>query len=60
RTGRTEAGLPLWKRLAYVAITRAETRLHWVMRYRLGRPQDPLNIEDLPAGNFALTAASQT
>ena len=27
RTGRTEAGLPLWKRLAYVAITRAESRL---------------------------------
>ena len=57
RSGRTEAGLPLWKRLAYVAITRAETRLHWVTRYRLGRPADHLGIEDLraaPAAPLAL------
>ncbi|MFE3836305.1 ATP-dependent DNA helicase [Pseudogemmobacter sonorensis] len=47
QTGRSEAGLPLWKRLAYVAITRAETRLHWVVRNRLGRPQAPLGIADL-------------
>ena len=26
-SGRSEAGVPLWKRLAYVAITRAEKRL---------------------------------
>jgi exodeoxyribonuclease-5 len=49
RSGRTEAGLPLWKRLAYVAITRAETRLHWVTRYRLGRPASALGIDDLRA-----------
>jgi exodeoxyribonuclease-5 len=47
RAGRMEAGLPLWKRLAYVAITRAETRLHWVTRYRLGKPAAPLGIDDL-------------
>ncbi|MEM8554649.1 MAG: AAA family ATPase [Pseudomonadota bacterium] len=47
RSGRTEAGLPLWKRLAYVAITRAETRLIWVSRYRLSRPKDPLATDDL-------------
>jgi exodeoxyribonuclease-5 len=47
RAGRTEAGLPLWKRLAYVAITRAEDRLFWVTRYRLGRPAAPLGIDDL-------------
>lgn len=45
--GRTEAGIPLWKRLAYVAITRAEKRLMWVVRNRLGRPQVPLGIDDL-------------
>ncbi len=58
RAGRTEAGLPLWKRLAYVAITRAETRLHWVTRYRLARPEAPLSIEDLvaPAAPLTLTA----
>ena len=39
QAGRVEAGLPLWKRLAYVAITRAEERLHWVTRYRLGKPK---------------------
>ncbi len=47
RAGRTEAGIPLWKRLAYVAITRAEERLYWVTRYRLARPTEPLSVADL-------------
>ncbi len=47
RSGRSEAGSPLWKRLAYVAITRAEERLIWVTRYRLGRPANPLATSDL-------------
>ena len=58
RAGRTEAGIPLWKRLAYVAITRAEHRLLWVTRARLARPSAPLGIEDLPrraSGPFKLT-----
>ncbi|MBJ3763945.1 AAA family ATPase [Maribius pontilimi] len=56
RVGRMEAGVPLWKRLAYVAITRAETRLFWVMRNRLARPTEPLGIDDLdtPAPPLAL------
>lgn len=57
RVGRMEAGIPLWKRLAYVAITRAENRLLWVVRNRLGRPSGPLSIEDLPRGVAALTLA---
>lgn len=61
RAGRIEAGLPLWKRLAYVAITRAETRLHWVTRYRLGVPQDPLTTADLtaPSAPFMLSSEDQ-
>lgn len=47
RSGRMEAGLPLWKRLAYVAITRAEHRLHWVVRASLGRPRAALSTSDL-------------
>ncbi|MEO0943765.1 MAG: AAA family ATPase [Pseudomonadota bacterium] len=47
RAGRVEAGIPLWKRLAYVAITRAEERLHWVTRYRLAKPTEPLTTNDL-------------
>ncbi len=47
RAGRMEAGIAMWKRLAYVAITRAETRLHWVTRYRLGKPDGPLDVSDL-------------
>ncbi|WP_111428590.1 AAA family ATPase [Rhodobacteraceae bacterium DSL-40] len=47
RSGRVEAGIPLWKRLAYVAITRAEERLFWIMRYALSRPAEPLGIDDL-------------
>ncbi|RBI83841.1 ATPase [Rhodosalinus halophilus] len=49
RAGRTEAGQPLWKRLAYVAITRAEGRLIWVVRNRLARPSEPLGVADLAA-----------
>ncbi len=47
RMGRTEAGTPLWKRLAYVAITRAQERLIWVVRNRLSKPTYPLSIDDL-------------
>jgi exodeoxyribonuclease-5 len=47
RANRIEAGQPLWKRLAYVAITRAEERLLWVTRYRLARPKAPLGTADL-------------
>ncbi|MBL4751333.1 MAG: AAA family ATPase [Amylibacter sp.] len=47
RAGRMEAGIPMWKRLTYVAITRAEKRLHWVTRYRLGKPDGPLDVSDL-------------
>jgi exodeoxyribonuclease-5 len=50
RAGRSEAGQPLWKRLAYVAITRAEERLVWVTRYALARPKAPLGTEDLKGG----------
>ena len=57
RSGREEAGQALWKRLAYVAITRAQSRLIWVTRYALARPKTPLGIEDLEAtaGTLALT-----
>ncbi len=47
QSGRAEAGVAIWKRLAYVAITRAEERLHWVTRYALSRPEVPLGISDL-------------
>jgi exodeoxyribonuclease-5 len=47
QSGRMESGVPLWKRLAYVAITRAQNRLFWVVRNRLARPGGPLTLEDL-------------
>ncbi len=47
QSGRMEAGVPLWKRLAYVAITRAQTRLYWVVRNRLARPTGALSVDDL-------------
>ncbi len=58
RMGRMEAGIPLWKRLAYVAITRAETRLRWVTRYRLAKPVEGLTTADLeaPAAPLELTS----
>ncbi len=57
--GRSEAGVPLWKRLAYVAITRAEKRLLWVVRNRLARPRTPLGIADLKAPAAPLTLQAQ-
>ncbi len=48
-SNRSEAGIAVWKRLAYVAITRAEHRLHWVTRYALARPTEPLSVSDLAA-----------
>ncbi len=49
RMGRIEAGQPLWKRLAYVAITRAERELRWVVRPMLAKPGSPLRVDDLKA-----------
>ncbi|WP_420011817.1 ATP-dependent DNA helicase [Tateyamaria sp.] len=47
RMGRMEARQPLWKRLAYVAITRAQDRLIWVVRNRLSKPSGGLRVDDL-------------
>ncbi|MEM8570513.1 MAG: AAA family ATPase [Pseudomonadota bacterium] len=58
RSGRMEAGLPLWKRLAYVAMTRAQDRLVWVTRNAMARPVEPLGISDLRhAGTAPLLSA---
>jgi exodeoxyribonuclease-5 len=54
-----EAGQALWKRLAYVAITRAEEKLIWVTRYALSRPARPLGIEDLPDPATPLALAAE-
>ncbi|MDO6726155.1 MAG: ATP-dependent DNA helicase [Cognatishimia sp.] len=59
RMGRVEAGQPLWKRLAYVAITRAQERLYWVVRNRLSKPTGPLRIDDLKAPAVPLTLEEQ-
>jgi len=59
RAGRVEAGIALWKRLAYVAITRAENRLLWVVRNRLARPTGPLRIDDLGGAPAPLTLQAQ-
>ncbi|MCV6596299.1 MAG: AAA family ATPase [Mangrovicoccus sp.] len=59
RAGRSEAGLPLWKRLAYVAVTRAEQRLIWVKRYRLARPAEPLSVADLVSKPAPLTLEAE-
>ncbi|MGB3688310.1 MAG: AAA family ATPase [Jannaschia helgolandensis] len=60
RAGRMEAGQQLWKRLAYVAITRAVTRLIWVKRYALAMPRVPLDTSDLRVEPVALTLERQS
>ena len=47
QTNRMESCLPLWKRLAYVAITRAQEKLYWITRSRLSKPVSPHDISDL-------------
>ncbi|MGR3714945.1 MAG: ATP-dependent DNA helicase [Shimia sp.] len=59
RMNRMEAGLPLWKRLAYVAITRASERLHWVVRNRLAKPTYSLHVDDLTVAPVPLTLEAQ-
>ncbi|MDJ0630527.1 MAG: AAA family ATPase [Rhodobacter sp.] len=59
QSGRIEAGLPLWKRLAYVAITRAQERLYWVTRYRLARPSGGLSVDDLAHGPAPLALTEE-
>ncbi len=59
RMGRVEAGQPLWKRLAYVAITRAQERLYWVVRNRLARPSHDLITDDLKPALATLTLTSE-
>jgi exodeoxyribonuclease-5 len=58
--GRSEAGVPLWKRLAYVAITRAEERLFWCTRYALARPAEALGVADLPEPVARLKLEAET
>lgn len=48
--GLVDADMALWKRLAYVALTRAQERLHWVVLPRLSRPTGPLSTDDLTPG----------
>ncbi|MQQ09191.1 AAA family ATPase [Epibacterium sp. SM1979] len=59
RMGRVEAGQPLWKRLAYVAITRAQERLIWVVRNRLAKPSGTLRVDDLKTAPVALQLETQ-
>lgn len=60
RMGRVEAGQPLWKRLAYVAITRAQERLYWVVRNRLAKPTETLRVDDLASVPAPLTLEEQS
>ena len=59
RAGRVEAGQALWKRLAYVAITRAEERLIWITRYMLSKPQEVLGTDDLEVPVAPLTLEAE-
>ena len=52
RSGLVESGIPLWKRLAYVAITRAQEKLFWVTHYKMAMPKNELNISDLVFPNL--------
>ena len=60
RANRMEAGTQLWKRLAYVAITRAADRLSWVARNRLAKPSGALQVADLRPEHVPMELTEET
>ncbi len=58
RSGRNEAGIPLWKRLVYVALTRAEHRFLWITDYKMAKPTKPLDPKDVQQ-DFELKLSSE-
>ena len=50
----------LFRSLAYVAITRAQERLIWVVRNRLSKPSGPLRVDDLRAAPAAALTLEAT
>ena len=59
RSRRIEAGIPLWKRLAYVAITRSTNKLFWITRYRLEDPKEGIILPDFIKSNLDLLTSPQ-
>ncbi len=45
-SGLLEAGIPLWKRLAYVAITRAQRKFVWVTDYKIARAKNSFKLSE--------------
>ena len=52
KSGLIEADIPLWKRLAYVAITRARNKLIWVTDYRMEKVKGGTKIQNLSSIDF--------
>ena len=46
-SGLVESEIPLWKRLAYVAITRAQNKIFWVTDYKISNSGIAIKTKDL-------------
>ena len=46
-SGLIESEIPLWKRLAYVAITRAQNKIFWVTDYKIANSGVAMKRTDL-------------
>ena len=46
RSGLIESNIPLWKRLVYVAITRAQQKLVWVTNYRIANVSGGIKVSN--------------
>jgi exodeoxyribonuclease-5 len=54
KSGLIESDIPLWKRLAYVAITRAQEKLVWVTNYRIANAKgSSIRVSDLVSSNVS-------
>ncbi|MDG2474960.1 MAG: AAA family ATPase [Paracoccaceae bacterium] len=53
KSGLIESDIPLWKRLAYVAITRAQEKLFWVTNYRIANAKGSIRASDLVSSNVS-------
>ena len=46
KSGLIESNIPLWKRLVYVAITRAQQKLVWVTNYRIANVSGGIKVSN--------------
>ncbi len=53
KSGLIESDVPLWKRLAYVAISRAQEKLVWVTQYKIASATGTIKLSNLMSSDVS-------